>query len=158
MTSPGWARSEHTTGNSVIYQVTIDLSEAQRVISACQQRSLDLGRPFSICVLDSAGYPVAMARMDGASFQSIDVARGKALAAVMMQANATTVENLSFAPHRGIPFDSGGIVPIQGALPLLSRGICVGAVAASGGEPDQDDEVARAGVSAFGWLSPGRAH
>lgn len=142
----------------MIYQVAIDLSEAQRVISACQQRSQDFGKPFSICVLDSAGYPVAMVRMDGASFQSIDVARGKALAAVMMQANATAVENLSFNAHRCVAFDSAGMVPIQGALPLLSRGTCVGAVAASGGEPDQDDDVAMAGVTAFTCLSSGRAN
>jgi glc operon protein GlcG len=108
--------------------------------------------------LDSAGYPVAMARMDGASFQSIDVARGKALAAVTMQANSTAIENLSFDPRRGVTFDSAGILPIQGALPLLTRGICVGAVAASGGEPEQDEEVALAGATAFAGLSASRSH
>jgi glc operon protein GlcG len=139
----------------VIYQITIDLSEAQRVIHACQQRSNEFGKPFSLCVLDSAGYPVAMARMDGASFQSIDVARGKALAAMIMQANTTTVENLCFDSRRSVNLDYGPL-PIQGAMPLLSRGVCVGAVAASGGEPDQDEEVARAGATAFAGLSAAR--
>jgi uncharacterized protein GlcG (DUF336 family) len=75
-----------------------------------------------------------------------------------MQANATAVENLSFNASRGVTIDSGGMLPIQGALPLLSRGTCVGAVAASGGEPEQDDDVVMAGVIAFTCLSSGRAN
>ena len=40
--------------------------------------------------------------------------------------------------------------PIRGGFPLEANGECVGAIGVSAGTEDQDVEVARAGVAAFG--------
>ncbi|MDP9425115.1 MAG: heme-binding protein, partial [Actinomycetota bacterium] len=44
----------------------------------------------------------------------------------------------------------GRIVIFGGGIPLERDGKVVGAVGVSGGTPDQDHEVAQAGVAAFG--------
>jgi uncharacterized protein GlcG (DUF336 family) len=54
-------------------------------------------------------------------------------------------------PLFGINTTNGGrIVIFAGGLPLVRDGDVVGAVGVSGGSVDQDEEVAEAGVAAFG--------
>jgi glc operon protein GlcG len=40
-----------------------------------------------------------------------------------------------------------GILPIQGGVPLLSAGECVGAIGVSGVQSHEDEQVANAGVA-----------
>jgi uncharacterized protein GlcG (DUF336 family) len=129
-------------------QLHVDYLEARDVLVACSSKADAMGVPVSICILDGSGHPVLTARLDGAPFQTADVARGKALTAVMMRQSSKAIEDVTLERLTLATFDDGRL-PIQGGLPLIASGVCVGAVAASGGTPDQDEIIAEAGASAF---------
>jgi uncharacterized protein GlcG (DUF336 family) len=86
--------------------------------------------------------------MDGASFQTPDVARGKALTSAMMKKPSGIIETATLARLTLASFDDGRL-PIQGGLPVFSGDQLVGAVGVSGGTPDQDEAIAKAGIDAW---------
>ncbi len=126
----------------------IGYDDARSLIDACAHHAQGLGIAVSVAVLDGAGHAVATARFDKAAFQTIEVAAGKALAAVMMRASSKTLEDATLRRPTLATFRDGRL-PIQGALPLMAHDACVGAIGVSGGTPDQDEQIAAAGVARF---------
>jgi glc operon protein GlcG len=43
-----------------------------------------------------------------------------------------------------------GILPVQGGVPIVVEGTCVGAVGVSGVQSHQDEQIAQAGIDALG--------
>lgn len=126
----------------------LDYADAQRIVNASIEAAASLGLAASIAVLDPAGHLVLLVRMDGASFQTPDVARGKALTSAMMKKPSGIIETATLARLTLASFDDGRL-PIQGGLPVFSCDQLVGAVGVSGGTPDQDEAIARAGIDAW---------
>jgi uncharacterized protein GlcG (DUF336 family) len=126
----------------------IGYDDARKLIDSCAQEAQQLGIPVSVAVLDGAGHIVATARLDGAAFQTIEVATGKALTAVMTRTSSKTVEDATLDRPTLATFRDGRL-PIQGGLPLSAHGACVGAIGVSGGTSDQDERIAAAGVTRF---------
>jgi uncharacterized protein GlcG (DUF336 family) len=129
-------------------QLQLDHQDARLIVDACARESLAIDIAVSIAVLDAGGAVLELSRLDGASFQTPDVARGKALTAVMMRKSSKAVEEAVLSRPTLIAFDDGRL-PIQGGLPILVDGVCIGAVAVSGGSPDQDESIASVGLNAF---------
>jgi glc operon protein GlcG len=109
---------------------------------------------MNIAIVDDGGHLIAFARMDGAKLSSIDIAINKAHAAAIRrqatgpsrsgdEVNVMLSLSLAIASH-------ARQTPIRGGLPLEANGDCVGAIGVSAGTEDEDVEVARAGVAAFG--------
>lgn len=129
-------------------QFQLDHSDARLIVEVCEKESLAVDVPVSIAVLDAGGAILEISRLNGASFQTPDVARGKALTAVMTRKSSKVIEDLVLSRPTLATFTDGRL-PIQGGLPVLVDGVCVGAVAVSGGTPDQDETIAIAGLNAF---------
>ena len=129
-------------------QPHLDYADAQRIVTASTDAASALGIAASIAVLDPTGHLIFLARMDGASFQTPDVARGKALTSAMMKKPSGVIETATLARLTLASFDDGRL-PIQGGLPVFSGEHMVGAVGVSGGTPDQDEAIARAGIDAW---------
>ncbi len=130
--------------------VTLDV--AQAVIEAARKRAVKIGAPMNIAVVDEGANLVAFARMDGSWLGSIDIAQNKAFTA---RAFDITTKELGKLGQPGQPLfgidasNENRVVIFAGGIPLKADGKVVGAVGASGGQPDQDHEVAQAGVDAF---------
>jgi uncharacterized protein GlcG (DUF336 family) len=43
-----------------------------------------------------------------------------------------------------------GILPVQGGLPIIVEGACIGAVGVSGVQSHEDEQIAKAGIDALG--------
>ena len=56
----------------------VKLDDARRVISAAEQKAVEIGQPMNIAVADEGGNVVAHIRMDNAWIGSIDIAMKKA--------------------------------------------------------------------------------
>jgi uncharacterized protein GlcG (DUF336 family) len=41
-----------------------------------------------------------------------------------------------------------GILPVQGGVPIVADGVCVGGVGVSGVQSHEDEQIARAGIDA----------
>src|ERR1700742_2392102 len=131
----------------------VTLRTAQAVVQAARAKAREIGVPMNIAVVDEGNNLVAFARMDGAWLGSIDIAQDKAFTA---RAFDITTKELAKLSQPGQPLfgitasNEGRVVIFAGGVPLGDHGRVVGAVGSSGGQPDQDHEVAEAGAAAFG--------
>jgi len=132
--------------------LTLDLAE--RFIAAAKEKAQAQGWAMSFAVVDAAGNPVALARMDGARWLTAGVAQSKAFTSAMFQRTSKEVADLaqtrpqlfsSITSLAGRPLLLAG-----GGLPLVMKGELLGGVGASGGTEEQDAECARAGLTAIG--------
>jgi uncharacterized protein GlcG (DUF336 family) len=137
----------------------LTLAQANKIIEAAlaEARKLKI-KPLAVVVLDDAGHVKALQREDEASMFRVDVATGKAWAAVGMGASSRTLlqrakDNPQFfgalaATARGKFLTQTGAVLIQDAA-----GKILGAAGASGGTGDEDEAVCIAGVKAAGLVA-----
>lgn len=130
----------------------VTLEDARRVIAAAEVKANEIGVPMNVAVVDAGGNLVAHVRMDGAWIGSIDIAINKAFTSRAFDASTRQLAELgeTQGPAFGIHATNGGrVVIFPGGVPLKRDGNIVGAVGASGGLPDQDEEVAEAGAKAL---------
>lgn len=131
----------------------ITLEEAQRVLSAAEQKAQEMGQPMNIAVMDAGRNLVAFHRMNGAWVASTDIAIDKAFTSAGRGLTTRKIGEMAQPgqPLFGINTTNGGrIVIFAGGIPLERDGEVVGAIGVSGGTVDEDHEVAEAGVAAFG--------
>jgi len=131
----------------------ITLEEAHRVLMAARKKAEGIGVQMNIAVVDEGGNLTAFIRMDGAWLGSIDIAQGKAFTARAFDMPTKTLAPLAQndQPLFGINASNAGkIIVFPGGIPLQRGNRIVGAIGVSGGSVEQDQEVAEAGVSAFG--------
>jgi uncharacterized protein GlcG (DUF336 family) len=134
----------------------LTLSVANAVIEAALAASTNAGYgPMAVVVLDDSGHVKAAQRQDGASMFRVDVATGKAWAAVAMGASSRVLaERAASNPNFFVSLAStahGHFLPQTGAVLIKDgSGQLIGAVGASGGTGDEDEEICIAGVKAVG--------
>jgi len=131
---------------------TISLDEATRVLDAARRQAETMGLAMNIAVVDAGGRLSAFARMDGAWLGSIDIAQKKAFTARAFDLSTRELATLA-GPGQllyGIAnTNDGDVVIFAGGVLLKRADAIIGAVGASGGQPDQDHDVACAGAAAL---------
>ena len=132
----------------------LTLEGAEAALAAAKAHAARIGVPMNIAIVDDGGHLIAFARMDGAKLSSIDIAINKAHAAAIRRQATGPVrsgDEVNVLLSLGLAVASHARqTPIRGGFPLEANGQCVGAIGVSAGTEDQDVEVARAGVAAFG--------
>ena len=134
----------------------LTLAQASSLITAALATARSNGfKPMGVVVVDAAAQVVASAREDGASALRLDIALGKAAAAVGMGANSRVLTERA----KGLPafFNAVAVasqqkfIPQTGAVLITdASGAVIGAAGASGGTGDEDELIVIAGISAAG--------
>jgi uncharacterized protein GlcG (DUF336 family) len=112
-------------------------------------------KPLGIVVLDGSGHVVSAQREDGASMFRLDVAQGKAWAAVAMGASSKALakrakDNPNFFVSLAATA-SGKFLPQTGAALIKDKdGTIIGAAGGSGGTGEEDEACCVAGIEAAG--------
>ncbi len=132
---------------------SIALEEAQRVIQAALEKAREIGQPMNVAVVDNGRELKAFSRMEDAWLGSISISIDKAFtsASFLMPTQDLAPMTQPGEPLYGLETTNGGrIINFAGGIPLMRGDDVAGAIGVSGGTPDQDHEVAEAGVAAFG--------
>lgn len=132
--------------------MSITYEQARLAADAALRKADELGVAMSVAVLDAGSNLVRFARQDGAILATIDVAVAKANTAVSLQMATCDVHGLTEPgqPLFGLGAIKGGTyVTWGGGRPISVGNGVIGAIGASGGTAEQDDEVALAGVTAL---------
>jgi glc operon protein GlcG len=138
-------------------QPTLTMDQALQMIQGAVAKAREQGTRMGIAVVDAHGNLVAAVRMDGARFLTPETARAKAYAtAAYGRPGAMLMESYRENPAFWASLGSLGrpIVPSQGSLPIMAGGVQIGAIGCGGGTSQQDEDCARAGITAAG-LSAG---
>jgi uncharacterized protein GlcG (DUF336 family) len=134
----------------------LTLDQANGIIAAALARSTEAGyKPMAVAVLDDAGHVKAVQRQDGASMLRVDIATGKAWAAIGMGAASRVLtqraKDLPAFFNAIAASAQGKFIPQTGAVLIKQPdGRVIGAVGASGGTGDEDELICIAGVEATG--------
>jgi glc operon protein GlcG len=104
----------------------------------------------TIAVVDDGGHLLWLQRLDGAPPISAEIAPAKARTAALGRRESKTYEdmiNQGRTSFLSAPALSG---MLEGGVPVLVDGQCVGAVGVSGVKSAEDAQIARAGIAALG--------
>jgi uncharacterized protein GlcG (DUF336 family) len=128
----------------------ISLDRALALISAGRRAAEAEGLALAFAVVDAGGHLVALERMDGAPWIAPEVAIGKAwTAAAYGVPSAAQGEKMAelHAFSAAISAATGGrYTPQIGGLPVLDGETVIGAMGASGGTGQQDEDAVRAAL------------
>jgi glc operon protein GlcG len=131
--------------------MALTLVEIERMLQAAKKKALDMGVIVGISIVDARGDLLAALRLDGALWRTMPVSRGKAYASVAFGApSAELTERADNPVMRALMLmEEGQIIPQQGAVPIKRGSELLGAIGVSGARSEEDEEIARAGVSAL---------
>ena len=132
----------------------LPLGQAMSLIQATLAHARDKQlAPLAVSVLDRGGHLRACAREDGAGHSGIDIANAKARGALSFSMSSRTVGEI-FGGNAALCATlsttlAGQMLPIPGAVLIRDdAGRIIGAIAAAGDAPDNDEAAALAGRAA----------
>ena len=134
----------------------LTLKQANTIIEKAFAKAREMKiKPLGVIVLDDAGNIVSAQREDGASMFRLDVAKGKAWAAVAMGASSKALANRAKSnPNFFVALAAtaeGRFLPQTGAALIKDKdGTIIGAAGASGGTGEEDEAACVAGIEAAG--------
>jgi uncharacterized protein GlcG (DUF336 family) len=103
----------------------------------------------AIAILDDGGHLLHFARMDGATPANATIAVEKGRTAAVSRRSSGKWEEI-IKGGRTVMLKMPGILPVQGGVPIVADGTCIGGVGVSGVQSHQDEQIARAGIDALG--------
>lgn len=143
--------SEHTTPTPhalAFNRPTISLTGARTVIAAAHAEAEKNGWHIAVAVVDASGELVALEKTDAAIPISPSVATGKAKTAALLQLPSKEFESFINAGQPSF-LSTPGTTPLEGGVPLMISGQCVGAVGISGAHGPNDSQVAETAAKAL---------
>jgi glc operon protein GlcG len=124
-------------------------ADVRSIVAACQHEAQRNGWSVTIAIVDDGGHLLFLER-DGAKVTTVDVAIRKARTSALAQYPSGTLQKRVREEPQLLALD---LMPMQGGMPLLYRGECVGGVGVSGVKPEQDEQIARAGCAVLETLN-----
>ncbi|HXQ51682.1 MAG TPA: heme-binding protein [Stellaceae bacterium] len=124
---------------------TLTSEDAHKMMNACKAEAQKNKWAVSIAIVDDAGTLLLFERLDGASPTTAAVSQGKALTSVALRRPSKFMEDRLKDRPAFLKFPAG--IPIQGAVPVMYQGECVGAIGVSGVQSHEDEQVASAGAA-----------
>lgn len=126
----------------------LTLEAADGVAAAAEAEAKKRNATVVIVVVDDGGYPLVLKRLNDTQVASVDVGIGKARTAAIFRRPSREFEE-QIRNGRAASLVLPGATPLQGGLPLIANGKVVGAIGVSGNTPQEDEDIALAGVKAF---------
>jgi len=123
-------------------------ADVKTMMAACIAEAEKNKWSVSVTIVDDAGILLGFERMDGAPPISAEVSFGKARTSAMTKRPSKFFEDRVKERPAFAGFPAG--ILIQGGLPIVHQGECVGAIGVSGVQSHEDEQIAQAGVKALG--------
>ena len=129
---------------------TLELSDIKAIAAAAEAEALKNNWAVTIAIVDDGGHLLWLQRLDGAAAISAHIAPAKANTAALGRRESKVYEDIvnggrtSFlsAPEiKGL---------LEGGVPIIKDGQCLGAVGVSGVKSTEDAQIAKAGIAAIG--------
>jgi uncharacterized protein GlcG (DUF336 family) len=125
----------------------LTLSHAERLAKAAAGKARE-GKmnAMSIAVIDASGYLKFALREDGAGIAGVDIAQGKARAALTFGCTSKQIADAlagnALAGPSVLSVLAGKVVLLAGGAPIVDQdGVTIGAIGAAGDAPDKDEAI-----------------
>ena len=128
----------------------LELSDIKAMAMAAEAEALRNHWAVSIAIVDDGGALLWFARLDGATPLTVQIATGKARTAALGRSETKLYEDMINEGRASFLSAHSVDCMLEGGLPLIKDGQCLGAVGVSGVRSIDDAQVARAGMAAIG--------
>jgi glc operon protein GlcG len=139
-----------TQNKTMKTQSVLELSDVQAIAAAAQAEAQKNNWAVSIAIVDAGGHLLHFQRLNGAAPLSSHIAPAKAHTAAMGQRETKIYEDIINGGRYSFlsaPFVEG---MLEGGVPIMKDGVCLGAVGVSGVKSPEDAQIAKAGIAAIG--------
>ncbi len=126
----------------------LTLEDCLKISAAAQAEARRNNWMVAIAILDDGGHLLHFARMDGATPANAAIAVEKARTSALSRRTSGRWEQLIKDGRTGM-LNMPGILPVQGGVPIVADGACIGAVGVSGVQSREDEQIAQAGIDAL---------
>jgi uncharacterized protein GlcG (DUF336 family) len=123
----------------------LTLPDCERIAAAAVAEAQKHQWNVAIAILDDGGHLLHFLRMDGATPANAAIAVDKARTAALSRRTSGSWEERVKAGRISM-LKMPGILPVQGGVPILVEGTCIGAVGVSGVQSHEDEQIAQAGI------------
>jgi len=125
----------------------LTLADVKKIAAGCEAEAIKNKWNVVIAILDDGGHPLCLQRMDGATPFNAQVALEKGRTAAVSRRSTKSWED-RVASGR-VAMLNMPVLPVQGGLPIVVEGECIGAVGISGVQSHEDEQIAQAGIDAL---------
>jgi uncharacterized protein GlcG (DUF336 family) len=126
----------------------LTLEDCKSISAAAEAEAKKNNWNVCIAILDDGGHLLHLARMDGATPANARIAVDKGRTAAETR-RSTLMWEERIKSGRMSMLRMPGVLPVQGGLPIVVDGTCVGAVGVSGVQSHEDEQIAKAGIDAL---------
>lgn len=128
----------------------LELADVKTMVAAAEAEALKNNWAVTIAVVDDGGHLLWLQRLDGAPPISAHIAPAKAHTAALGRRESKVYEDVI---NQGrMSFLSAPAIEgmLEGGVPIVLDGQCVGAIGVSGVKSSEDAQIAKAGIAALG--------
>ena len=128
----------------------LEHSDIKQIAAAAEAEALKNQWAVTIAIVDAGGHLLHLARLDGAAPLSAHIAPAKAHSAALGRRESKGYEDMINGGRTS--FLSAPAIEglLEGGVPIMKDGQCLGAVGVSGVKSSEDAQIARAGIAAIG--------
>ena len=128
----------------------LELADVKAIAAAAEAEALRNQWAVTIAIVDDGGHLLWLQRLDGAAAVSAHIAPSKARTAALGRRESKVYEDMVNGGRASFLSAPGIDGLLEGGVPILKDGQCLGAVGVSGVKSTEDAQIARAGIAALG--------
>lgn len=129
---------------------TLTLHDLHAMAAAGEAEALKNNWAVSIAIVDDGGHVLWLQRLDGAAPISAEIAPAKARTAAVGRRESKVYEDMINQGRTAFLSAPTLCGMLEGGVPILAQGECIGAVGVSGVKSSEDAQVARAAIAVLG--------
>ena len=129
---------------------TLEYADIVAISAAAEGEAIKNNWAVTIAIVDDGGHLLSLRRLDGAAPVSAHIAPAKAHTAAVGRRESKVYEDMINGGRMSFLSapDLKGL--LEGGVPIMKDGFCLGAVGVSGVKSAEDAQIARAGIAALG--------
>ena len=127
----------------------LSLNDVKRIAAAAEAEAVANSWNVTIAIVDDGGHLLWLQRLDGAAAISAQIAPAKAHTAAMGRRESKGYEDMINQGRVSFLSAPGLTGMLEGGVPIVVGGFCIGAVGVSGVKSTEDVQIARAGIAAL---------
>jgi len=127
----------------------LSLADVERIGDAARAEAVANGWAVTVAIVDDGGHLLWLQRLDGAAPASAHIGPAKARTAALGRRESRLYEEMINQGRVSFLSAPGLDGMLEGGIPLVVDGHCVGAIGVSGVKSTEDAQIARAGIAAL---------
>jgi uncharacterized protein GlcG (DUF336 family) len=128
----------------------LEFADVKAIAAAAEAEAIAHGWAVTIAIVDEGGHLLWLQRLDGAPPISAHIGPAKAHTAALGRRESKVYEDIINGGRTSFLTAPDVQGMLEGGVPIMKDGFCLGAVGVSGVKSTEDAQIAKAGIAALG--------